>query len=554
MTTVLPPLRLVFADNCQDTDMSVYTLAGCKILKNVTRNVDFYVVCSSLLDDSKKCNAAIKLDIPFITRKELDKKYMPSQIQSLKNPPNTPINTPKPAKPTKSSKPAKSSKSSKSSKKVTFNLSPPRPRPIATLDSDNLALLAKKTTMFKSPFKGPKATKWITSSVATHSKIPLKFTLVPMSPSKKPILDTSTYTTERLLTDIQSDEFVQNAMNCEVDLLKFKTKVYTDLNKIKMSSETSQNQPKMGFDTDLNAIMTEMLKVIEYKKDILSTKNIEDKRIELDDIVNNPLYGIDTIKGLARAGVKTQIIKFVYMFFKAPTIFAKAFTNFMLTGAAGSGKTKIAMCIAHVLSKLGLLVTSTVQTATRQSLVGEFIGQSAPKTRSVLSKALEGVLFIDEAYTLTPCPSDSAKSNFESESVGELINFMDKFIGCLVVIVAGYKKEMTQCFLPFNEGLARRFPRVIDLPDYLSEDLWSLFINFIQPNGIDLPKEIQAYMYSIIVALNERQVFKNQAGDMLNLAMMVTEDVLLCDGPYGHDQVNATIRLFCSQKFLDFRV
>ena len=113
---------------------------------------------------------------------------------------------------------------------------------------------------------------------------------------------------------------------------------------------------------------------------------------------------------------------------------------------------------------------------------------------------------------------------------------------------------MTQCFLPFNEGLARRFPRVIDLPNYEAEDMWSLFINFIQPNGIDLPKDIQAYMYTVIAALNGKNVFGNQAGDMLNLSMMVTEDVLLCEGPYGKDDVNTTVKLFCAQKFLDFRV
>lgn len=73
------------------------------------------------------------------------------------------------------------------------------------------------------------------------------------------------------------------------------------------------------------------------------------------------------------------------------------------------------------------------------------MGQSGPKTRNTLASALEGVVFIDEAYSMTPCPNEAstgAGESFSQETIAELINFMDKFIGCIVIIVAGYKDKM----------------------------------------------------------------------------------------------------------------
>jgi DNA replication protein DnaC len=371
------------------------------------------------------------------------------------------------------------------------------------------------------------------------------------------------YTIEKLINDIShNNTFISHAITCETECLQNKLVVYRKLAKTDWSAEVKKGANSHGYDTDFNQIINDTIRRIQLK--LTAPKpTIEQKREKLLDIIFNPDIGLNTIKGQARQEVRSQIVKFIYMFFKAPTFFSNTFTNFMLTGPAGSGKTKIANTIGHVMSNIGLLVTNTVISATRQSLVGQFIGQGAPKTRFIMAKAIEGVLFIDEAYTLTPCPGSHSKNNlFEKESMGELINLMDKFIGCMVTIVAGYKKEMRECFIPFNEGLSRRFPRVFDLTPYTSEDMWYLFTTFIEPSILTkFSPQQKSLLASYINALNTYDntttsinVFSNQAGDMLNLAHLVTEDFLLSEKGYTPKEVTGSFITFCKRKNLDLDI
>ena len=362
------------------------------------------------------------------------------------------------------------------------------------------------------------------------------------SPSKPEI---GIYTVDKFIKDCKSDEFIKLAIKSETECLNNKLAMYEKLNKTNWSAEMSTGQ---GFSTDFNKIIASMILAIKDRILHLKTRTlINSKREQLLDIATNPDVGINTIRGEARVLIREQLVKFIYMFFKAPTFFSHSFTNFMLTGSAGSGKTKIANNIAHVMSNLGLLVKDKVISATKQSLVGQYIGHSAPKTRQIFASALESVLFIDEAYTLTPCTA--ANSQFESESMGELINLMDKFIGCNIVIVAGYKKEMRECFLPFNQGLARRFPRVFDLTPYTSTDMWYLFDAFIDETILNMLSEKEkSVIMSFIDALNKLDVFQNQAGDIMNLAHLVTEDVLLSEHKYSVKDVAATFKRFCEMK------
>jgi SpoVK/Ycf46/Vps4 family AAA+-type ATPase len=227
----------------------------------------------------------------------------------------------------------------------------------------------------------------------------------------------------------------------------------------------------------------------------------------------------------------------------------------MVTGPAGSGKTKVAAVIAHIFQTLGILATDNVVMTTRQNFIGQYVGQSAPKTQKLLSASLEGVVFIDEAYTLTPCPDDHVSGNganeaFAREAVGELINFMDKFSGCFVIIAAGYKDKMYNCFLTFNEGMARRFPKVVDFIPYQNEDMNEIFLHFVD-DSIDISlfsKAQLAFFQEMIFALNEQEVFNNQAGDMLNLAKMVAEDAMLAGDDYDKPRMILTLKKFCAMK------
>ena len=259
-----------------------------------------------------------------------------------------------------------------------------------------------------------------------------------------------------------------------------------------------------------------------------------------------------TIKGASRQNVRLMLIKTIYMFLQVPEFAFKGFMNFIVTGPAGSGKTKVSGVIAHVFRTLGILATNKVVFATKQNLVGQFIGQSGPKTQALLTTSLEGVVFLDEAYTLTPCPGQNANgiNSFSEEVVGELINFMDKFSGCSVVIVAGYKDKMYDCFMKFNEGIARRFPKAVDFIPYQNKDMYDILIKFLR-DAVDIslfkPEHLATIKY-MIYQLNDKDVFTNQAGDMLNFASMIGEDAMLAGDKFGTKDILLGFKRFVATK------
>jgi hypothetical protein len=120
-----------------------------------------------------------------------------------------------------------------------------------------------------------------------------------------------------------------------------------------------------------------------------------------------------------------------------------------------------------------------------------------------------------------------------------------------VVIVAGYKTEMNDCFLKFNQGMARRFPKGIDLQPYLSNDMFTIFEKFLA-ESIDISNTLsekqRIYIKSVIEALNEQEIFDNQAGDMLNLSKSIGEDAILYGKKYTDNLIMLTFKKFCAAK------
>ncbi len=137
------------------------------------------------------------------------------------------------------------------------------------------------------------------------------------------------------------------------------------------------------------------------------------------------------------------------------------------TGNPGTGKTTVAMRMAKILHRLGYVRKGHVVSVTRDDLVGQYIGHTAPKTKEILKKAMGGVLFIDEAYYLYRPENER---DYGQEAIEILLQIMENQRDDLVVIVAGYKDRM-DTFFKSNPGLSSRIAHHLDFPDYSRDEL-----------------------------------------------------------------------------------
>ena len=137
------------------------------------------------------------------------------------------------------------------------------------------------------------------------------------------------------------------------------------------------------------------------------------------------------------------------------------------TGNPGTGKTTVALTMAEILNRLGYLRSSRVVSVTRDDLVGEYIGHTAPKTKAVLKRAMGGVLFIDEAYYLYRPENER---DYGQEAIEILLQVMEERRDDLVVILAGYPDRMER-FFGSNPGFRSRIAHHVDFPDYTDKEL-----------------------------------------------------------------------------------
>lgn len=166
--------------------------------------------------------------------------------------------------------------------------------------------------------------------------------------------------------------------------------------------------------------------------------------------------------------------------------------NMVFYGNPGTGKTTVARLMGKILKELGVLEKGHMVEKSRGDLVSQYWGATAGKTKEILKQAVNGVLFIDEAYTLTNNQGGSSK-DYGQEAVEEILKFMSDKEGQIVVIVAGYKNEMDE-FLQSNPGLDSRFNTKIEFEDYTDNELYEIFERLCKKNDFDIEEGAQPYI------------------------------------------------------------
>ena len=235
----------------------------------------------------------------------------------------------------------------------------------------------------------------------------------------------------------------------------------------------------------------------EDKKDGETTKETTEQKTEekKDSVVVNPVLDTDPYQELddliGLDNVKQEVkslANFVRLQkqrqekgLKTP----KLSYHLVFTGSPGTGKTTVARIVARIYKDLGILKKGHTVETDRSGLVANYVGQTATKTNAIVDSALNGVLFIDEAYALVP---ENSSQDYGQEAISTLLKRMEDDRDKLVVIIAGYTNEMKR-FIDSNPGLQSRFNRYINFPDYSAGELVKIFHMYMKKNQYTISDE-----------------------------------------------------------------
>lgn len=196
--------------------------------------------------------------------------------------------------------------------------------------------------------------------------------------------------------------------------------------------------------------------------------------------------------------------------------------HYALIGNPGTGKSTTAIFMGQIFKALGYLPSGHVVSVRRDQLVGQFVGESAIKTQQQIEKAMGGVLFIDEAYSLHVPDS---KNDYGQEVIDTLVANMSQYDGQFSVVIAGYKNEIMKMINESNPGFRRRFSRIIELEDYTEDELYEIYLKMAQDDLMRGDDEFNLAMqnYLRIITRFKKSNFGN-AGEVKKLIKLIDQE------------------------------
>jgi SpoVK/Ycf46/Vps4 family AAA+-type ATPase len=288
---------------------------------------------------------------------------------------------------------------------------------------------------------------------------------------------------------------------------------YTSLFKNKKYKFISQEKKK--------EIAKKIYNTLNSIDDIIKLKNHPNKFDFINDTKYTKLYNIiPTLETLQQIigmkNVKEKLFNSICYFLQSMNT-QDEMNHVMCMGPPGVGKTTIAKIIGDLYLKLGFLHNDTFIVAKRSDLIGKYLGQTAIKTQEIIDKALGGVLFIDEVYSLG---NSDNKDSYAKECIDTINLNMSRTDMPWLLIVGGYKTEIEKDFLSYNKGLERRFTVKLEINEYSAEELFNILMKFIkdenwkmEPNAITIEDFKSNY-----------KNFKYFAGDMRKLLQLAKEN------------------------------
>lgn len=287
-----------------------------------------------------------------------------------------------------------------------------------------------------------------------------------------------------------TDDSVPSSLDHKAPIFK----TYSTLEDMLYDSDTdteehmAEDVPDPPITIDKIQDTSELLIYIDYiKKYKLYSSNKNYKYIIKAEEPLKELNGITGMKKLKKSVIK-QIIFYTKQLVKNNgTLSADqgVYLNTGIYGPPGCGKTTVAKIIGQIYLKLGVVKTDKFIMGRRDNMIGRYLGQTAPKTREVLEQAKDGVLFLDEVYQFGS-GKDGNRDSYAKEVVDTINQYITDNPGRIIIIVAGYRKEVKECFFAQNPGLERRFRWNYTIDPYNASELLEIFTNQATRTGYKL--------------------------------------------------------------------
>lgn len=301
--------------------------------------------------------------------------------------------------------------------------------------------------------------------------------------------------------------------------------------KRKLDSDESEEPPRTR--KVVKTVQAEPIKV--YSTPIKTIQNLIDIIDEGVEYANLPLKKLVHIRPelqelndlVGMPKLKESILKQLLYYLQGLNVDGDDYLHTVIYGKPGQGKTTVAKILGKMFAKIGILKRNLFIVAQREDLIAGYLGQTAIKTRALLEIANKGVLFIDEIYSLG---DGDNKDSFAKECIDTINLFLSEHKHEFMMIVAGYEKEIDECFFSQNQGLRRRFMWSHTIDEYSSAELAQIFVKKVKDAKwtLDIPTN------DLETIFKEKDKFKNGGGDIENF-------LTLC-------KINHSARVFCLEE------